>query len=141
MIEHTKILIGPPLCISSVNRFSTQSDILPKKENTFTTYMLPRYLVLSTISLIYNPKGEVLHNSYTSSIHPIHPHRANYITDLIGVPKSFKVRRETRSGPRRERSAGYPEPYVSDPRNSVHSRRDQLSPRVVHRAVGWDGIG
>lgn len=61
----------------------------PKKENSFTTYMLPRTLVPSTISLMYNPKGEVLHNSYASNTHPFHPHRANYITDLIGVPKSF----------------------------------------------------
>lgn len=51
--------------------------------------MLPRTLVPSTISLIYNPKGELLQNPYASNIHPIHPHRANYITDLIGVPKSF----------------------------------------------------
>ena len=86
MIKHTKILISPPLCVSSVNKFST---IQPKKENSFTTYMLPRTLVPSTISLIYNPRGEVLHNSYASNTHPLHPHRANYITNLIGVPKSF----------------------------------------------------
>lgn len=86
VIRHTKSLISPPLCISSVNKFST---IQPKKENPFTTYMLPRTLVPSTISLIYNPKGEVLHNPQASNTHPLHPHRANYITDLIRVPKSF----------------------------------------------------
>lgn len=74
--------------------------------------MLPRTLVTSTTSLIYNPKGEVLHNPYTSNIHPVHPHRANYITDLIVIRKSFIHSTEANSlGPEKRkirRTSRYP---------------------------------